>query len=161
MTSWGRGASGGMSQSMIGGVGGGASQDTRSNRYQILEDDSGTQHESGKAPFAGRSSLGGPPQSGRGSNQDYRTMPGTTKRAFFPPKDGDRGLDSLRSQNSGTFSIAIIKIWLLINSENDDKLDAVFNYDGLSSSTGLKPLTMSTENKTIFANLTHISFCDS
>nr|CAH0113662.1 unnamed protein product [Daphnia galeata] len=101
VTSWGRGASGGMSQSMIGGVGGGASQDTRSNRYQISEDDSGTQHESGKAPFAGRSSLGGPPQSGRGSNQDYRTMPGTTKRAFFPPKDGDRGLDSLRSQNSG------------------------------------------------------------
>ncbi|XP_046441878.1 eukaryotic translation initiation factor 4 gamma 1-like isoform X2 [Daphnia pulex] len=101
MTSWGRGASGGMSQSMIGGVGGGASQDTRSNRYQILEDDSGTQHESGKAPFAGRSSLGGPPQSGRGGNQDYRTMPGATKSAFFPPKDGDRGLDPLRSQNSG------------------------------------------------------------
>ncbi len=101
MGSWGRGASGGMSQSLIGGVGGGgATQETRSNRYQILEDDSGT-HESGKAPFSGRSSLGGPPQSGRGGSQDYRTMPGATKSAFFPPKDGDRGLDSLRSQNTG------------------------------------------------------------
>lgn len=101
MGSWGRGASGGMSQSMVGGVGSGATQDTRSNRYQILEDDSGTQHESGKAPFSGRSSLGGPPHSGRGGNQEYRTMPGATKSAFFPPKDGDRGLDSLRSQNTG------------------------------------------------------------
>jgi hypothetical protein len=50
---------------MIGGVGGGASQEIRiTNRYQILEDDL-------KAPFAGRSSLGGPPQSGRVGNQDY------------------------------------------------------------------------------------------
>lgn len=105
MGSWGRGASGGMSQSMVGGVGSGATQDTRSNRYQILEDDSGTQHESGKAPFSGRSSLGGPPHSGRGGNQEYRTMPGATKSAFFPPKDGDRGLDSLRSQNTGAFLV--------------------------------------------------------
>ena len=79
MASLGRGASGGMSQSMIGGVGGRASQDTRSNRYQILEDDSGTQHESGKAPSAGRSGLG----------------------------DMNALLDSLRSQIAGTFSIAI------------------------------------------------------
>nr|CAH0099124.1 unnamed protein product [Daphnia galeata] len=57
MTSWELGASSGMSQSMIGGVGGRASQDTRSNRYQILEDNSRTQHESGKAPFPERSSL--------------------------------------------------------------------------------------------------------
>nr|CAH0099116.1 unnamed protein product [Daphnia galeata] len=76
MTSWVRGASGGMSQSLIGGVGAGASQDTRPNRYQIVEDDSGTQHESGKAPSAGRSGLG----------------------------DVNRGLDSRRSHNSGTFS---------------------------------------------------------
>ena len=131
MTSWGRGASGGMSQSMIGGVGNDA-------KLVVTR-----------------------PQSGRGGNQDYRTMPGATKSAFFPPKDGDRGLDSLRSQNTGTFSIAINKNWLIINSENDDKLDAVFNYDGLSSSTGLKPLTMSTENKTICVSLTKISFCDS
>jgi hypothetical protein len=79
MTSWVRGASGGMSQSTIGGVGGGASQDTRPNRYQILEDDSGTQHESGKAPSTGRSGLG----------------------------DVNAVLDSRRSQISGTFSIAI------------------------------------------------------
>jgi translation initiation factor 4G len=38
-----------MPQSMIGVVGGVASQDYRSNSYQTLEDDSGTQHESGKA----------------------------------------------------------------------------------------------------------------
>jgi|LakMenEpi03Aug12_release.lakeMendotaPanAssembly.Ray.scaffolds.fasta_scaffold2991176_1 hypothetical protein len=88
---------------MIGGVGGGASQEIRiTNRYQILEDDL-------KAPFAGRSSLGGPPQSGRVGNQDYRTMPEATQSVFFAPKDGDRGLDSLRSQNSGTFSFAINK----------------------------------------------------
>jgi hypothetical protein len=115
MGAWGRGASGGMSQSMIGGSsggnGGGASQ--AANRYQLLEDDSGSQHPpEGKAPFAGRSSLGGPPQSmssgvGR-SNQDYRTMPGSTKSAFFPPKDGDRerGFDSsVRSQTPGKFFI--------------------------------------------------------
>lgn len=96
MGSWGRGASGGMSQSMIGGVGS-ATQDTR-NRYQILEDDSGTQ-ESGKAPFSGRSSLGGPPQSGRGGNQDYRSVSGAT-RSFFMPNEG-RGLESIRSQNTG------------------------------------------------------------
>lgn len=97
MGSWGRGASGGMSQSMIGGVGGGA-QDTRSNRYQILEDDSGTQ-ESGKVPFSGRSSLGGPPQSNRGGTQDYRSLTGASKSPYFMPNE--RGLDPARSQNTG------------------------------------------------------------
>ena len=48
-----------------------------------------------------QSLIGGQPQSGRGGSQDYRTMPGATKSAFFPTKDGDRGLDSLRTQNSG------------------------------------------------------------
>ncbi len=48
-TSWRLRASGVMPQSMIGVVGGVASQDYRSNSYQTLEDDSGTQHESGKA----------------------------------------------------------------------------------------------------------------
>ena len=86
MASLGRGASSGMSQSMIGGVGGRASQDTRPNRNQISEDDSGTQHESGKAPSAGRSGLG----------------------------DVNPLFDSLRSQISGTFSIVINIHWFLI-----------------------------------------------
>ena len=56
--SWGRGASGGMSTSITTessnvGSGGG-----RSNRYQLLEDDSGTHGNiPDKAPFGGRSSL--------------------------------------------------------------------------------------------------------
>jgi hypothetical protein len=101
--SWGRGASGGMSTSITTessnvGSGGG-----RSNRYQLLEDDSGT-HGSipDKAPFGGRSSLGGPPSR---SHQEYRPMSGATKSAFFPPKDSERErcLDAVRSQNAGKY----------------------------------------------------------
>ena len=112
MGAWGRGASGGgggMSQSMIGGGGSSSmAQDTRTNRYQLLEDDTGAVvSESGKAPFAGRSSLGGPPSvgSGVGRNQEYR-MPGATKSAFFAPKEGgdrERNFESSRPQNSGQF----------------------------------------------------------
>ena len=54
-------------------------------------------HEPSKAPFSGRSSLGGQPQRGH----DYRTMPGATKSALFPPNgDRDRSIDS-RTQPSG------------------------------------------------------------
>lgn len=112
MGSWGRGASGGMSQSMIGGVGG-ATQDARTNRYQILEDDPVTQ-ESGKAPFSGRSSLGGPPQSGRGGSQDYRPS-GATRSALFLPNEG-RGLESIRSQNTGTLTCTLFKFCLLVGN---------------------------------------------
>lgn len=95
MTMWGRGASGGMSQSLMGSA---PSQESRgSNRYQLLEDSDSGMHEPAKAPFSGRSSLGGqPPRS-----QDYRTMPGATKSAFFPPNgERDRSIDP-RSQPSG------------------------------------------------------------
>ena len=121
MGAWGRGASGGMqSQSMIGGTsgGGGNGQDSRSNRYQLLEDDTGSSHqpsEASKAPFAGRSSLGGPPAQGnRGGNQDYRNMPGSTKSAFFPPKNGgDRpersSFDSSRQPNLGNYNLNLFQ----------------------------------------------------
>lgn len=92
---WGRGASGGMSQSMMGST---PSQESRgSNRYQLLEDSDSGMHEPSKAPFGGRSSLGGQPSRG----QDYRTMHGATKSAMFPPNgERDRSIDS-RTQPSG------------------------------------------------------------
>jgi len=97
---------------MIGGASGdgGSGQDSHSNRYHLLGIDQGSSHppsEMSKPPFAGRSSLGGPPAQGnRGGNQDYRNMPGSTKSAFFPPKDGgDRSerpsFDSSRQPNPG------------------------------------------------------------
>lgn len=81
--SWGRGASGGMSQSMsMSGPGG------PTNRYHVLEDDSGAPSSlsQDKAPFSGRASMGGPPN----RHQEFRApMSGHNKNAFYS-KDGDR-----------------------------------------------------------------------
>ena len=95
--SWARGASGGMSQSMsmTGPV-----PESRANRYQILEDDSGAPVSSdNKPPFSGRASLGGPPNRG---NQDFRgPMSGPNRSAFYT-KEGDRErqMDGGRPQHS-------------------------------------------------------------
>ena len=96
--SWGRGASGGMSQSASAAGG----PEVRTNRYQLLEDDSGPHGAPEiKAPFSGRASLGGPPTS-RG-HQELRAVSGATKSAFYPPKEMDRGriMDAARPQHSG------------------------------------------------------------
>lgn len=151
MGAWGRGASGGMSQSMIGGGGGsGSSQDTRSNRYTLLDDDSGASMapEGGKAPFGGRSSLGGPPHSmgGGAGRQDYRTMSGATKSALFTSKDSDRdrSLDSsVRPPNPGELKLLVVPPLFTRCSRTDrrkwwKKILLPEHRDGLSSSTGLK-----------------------
>lgn len=103
--SWGRGASGGMSQSMsMSGPSGPA------NRYHVLEDDSGAQSsisQDSKAAFSGRASIGGPPS----RHQDYRTpLSGHNKNAFYP-KDGDRDrqMDGGRPQHGIDFSIIILE----------------------------------------------------
>lgn len=111
MGSWGRGASGGMSQSLIGAGnvgGGGATREKCSNLFQSLLEDDSRPYDSGKASFSGPSNLGDPPQSGRGGSEDYQMIPEATKSAFFPAKDGHRALDSFRSQNtSQSFSFIL------------------------------------------------------
>ncbi len=118
---WARGASGGMSASQSasqtsnegGSSGAGGGSRGGSNRYHLLDDDSGTHgsDSQSKAPFSGRSSLGGPPSSGR-SHQDYRPMSGATKSALYQPKSQDQGretrygMDSSRSQNTGASSFS-------------------------------------------------------
>lgn len=92
--SWGRGASGGMSQSIsMSGPGG------PTNRYHVLEDDSGapsSHSQDNKAPFSGRASLGGPPM----RHQEFRTPLSSHNKSAFYSKDGDRDrqMDSGRPQ---------------------------------------------------------------
>lgn len=96
--SWGRGASGGMSQSIsMSGPGG------PTNRYHVLEDDSGapsSHSQDNKAPFSGRASLGGPPM----RHQEFRTPLSSHNKSAFYSKDGDRDrqMDSGRPQQ-GSF----------------------------------------------------------
>jgi len=104
--SWGRGAGVAMATPSPGNA---PSSDGRSNRYQLLEDDSGVQGGSGaenKTPFHGRSSFGGH-TSGRG-HQEYRPMAGATKSALYAPKDSerDRSLDASRSHKPGPMGLS-------------------------------------------------------